>query len=71
MARNFEFIKDITDRKDIWKVAVKVKDKWSAMKDGKEYFEMVVCDAKLSVVVGGDGLRKKRERQRCKWSSQE
>ncbi|WJX51874.1 hypothetical protein P8452_38038 [Trifolium repens] len=46
MARNFEFIKDITDRKDIWKVAVKVKDKWSAMKDVKEYFEMVVCDAK-------------------------
>jgi hypothetical protein len=51
MARNFEFIKDITDRKDIWKVAVKVKDKWSAMKDGKEYFEMVVCDAKVSVLM--------------------
>jgi hypothetical protein len=26
--------------------------------------------SKISVVVGGDGLRKKRERQRCKWSSQ-
>ncbi|XP_045790716.1 uncharacterized protein LOC123885475 isoform X2 [Trifolium pratense] len=46
MARAFEFIKDITDRKDLWKVAVKVKDKWSATKDGKEYFEMVVVDAK-------------------------
>ncbi|XP_045791821.1 uncharacterized protein LOC123886558 [Trifolium pratense] len=46
MARAFEFIKDITDRKDLWKVAVKVKDKWSATKDGKEYFEMVVVDSK-------------------------
>jgi hypothetical protein len=48
MVRNIEFIKDITDHKDLWKVVVKVKDKWTAMKDGKEYFEMVVCDAKVS-----------------------
>jgi hypothetical protein len=41
MARNFEFIKDIiTDRKDLWKIAVKVKNKWSTQKEGKEYFEM-------------------------------
>ncbi|GAU49007.1 hypothetical protein TSUD_284940 [Trifolium subterraneum] len=46
MARNFEFIKDITDQKDLWKIAVKVKDKWNAMKDGKEYTQMVVVDAK-------------------------
>ncbi|MCH80465.1 replication protein A1-like protein, partial [Trifolium medium] len=49
MARNFEFIKDITDRKDLWKIAVKVKDKWSAMKEGKMYFEMVVVDSKVDL----------------------
>ncbi|WJX28711.1 hypothetical protein P8452_17394 [Trifolium repens] len=46
MARNFDFIKDITDRKDLRKIAVKVKDKWTAEKEGKEYFEMVVVDSK-------------------------
>jgi hypothetical protein len=27
---------------------VKVKDKWTASKEGKEYFEMVVVDSKVS-----------------------
>jgi hypothetical protein len=35
MDRNFEFIKDITDRKDLWKFVVKVKDKWIVQKEGK------------------------------------
>jgi hypothetical protein len=48
MAKNFDFIKDITDRKDLRKIAVKVKDKWTAEKEGKEYFEMVVVDSKVS-----------------------
>ncbi|KAK2414512.1 hypothetical protein QL285_037096 [Trifolium repens] len=46
MARNFEFIKDITDRKDLCKIAVKVKDKWNVLKEGKEHFEMVVVESK-------------------------
>ncbi|MCI81832.1 DUF223 domain protein, partial [Trifolium medium] len=45
MARVVEFIKDITDRKDLWKIVVKVKDKWSATKEGKGYFELVVVDS--------------------------
>ncbi|WJX28409.1 glycine transaminase [Trifolium repens] len=40
MAGNFEFIKDITYRKYLWKIAVKVKDKWIVQKEGKEYLEM-------------------------------
>jgi hypothetical protein len=48
MARNFEFIKDINDRKDLWKVAVKVRDKWTSQKEGKEYLELVVVDSKVS-----------------------
>ncbi|KAK2368089.1 replication protein A 70 kDa DNA-binding subunit B [Trifolium repens] len=46
MARNFQFIKDITDRKDLFKIVVKVKDKWNVIKEGKEHFEMVVVDSK-------------------------
>ncbi|GAU15812.1 hypothetical protein TSUD_236280 [Trifolium subterraneum] len=45
MARVFEFIKDITDRKDLWKIVVKVKDKWNATKEGKDFFQMVVVDS--------------------------
>jgi hypothetical protein len=48
MARVFDFIKDITDRKDLFKIAVKVKDKWNVVKEGKEHFEMVVVDSKVS-----------------------
>jgi hypothetical protein len=48
MGRNVEFIKDINDRKDLWKIVVKVKDKWTAVKEGKEYFEMVVVDSKVT-----------------------
>ncbi|KAK2423393.1 replication protein A 70 kDa DNA-binding subunit B [Trifolium repens] len=57
MVRNFEFIKDITDRKDLFKIAVKVKDKWNVIKEGKEHFEMVVVDSKgddIFIVVPND-----------------
>jgi len=47
MERPFEFIGDITDKKDFWKLPVRVKDKWTAVKDGKEHLEMVIVDAKV------------------------
>jgi hypothetical protein len=40
-------ISDITDKKDFWKLAVKVKDKWTVIKDGKEHLELVIVDAKV------------------------
>ncbi|WJX62280.1 hypothetical protein P8452_47291 [Trifolium repens] len=49
MARNFEFIKDITDRKYLFKIAVMVKDKWNILKEGKKHFEMVVVDSKILI----------------------
>jgi hypothetical protein len=48
MARNFEFIKDINDRKDLWKIVVNVRDKWTSQKEGKEYLELIVVDSKVS-----------------------
>jgi hypothetical protein len=48
MERPFQLLKDIHHRKELWKVAVKVKDKWKVVKDGKESFDMLVFDAKVS-----------------------
>jgi hypothetical protein len=47
MERPFEFIADITDKKDMWKLAVRVKEKWTVVKDGKEHVEMIIVDAKV------------------------
>lgn len=46
MERPLEFIGDITDNKDLWKLAVKIKEKWSVVKDGKEHLEMFIVDSK-------------------------
>ena len=47
MERPFENIDVITDKKDFWKLAVRVKDKWTVVKDGKEHLEMIIVDAKV------------------------
>lgn len=44
--RPVQFIRDINDKKDFWKLAVKVTDKWTVVKDGKEHLELVIVDAK-------------------------
>ncbi|WJX57068.1 hypothetical protein P8452_42665 [Trifolium repens] len=65
MARNFEFIKDINDRKDLWKIAVKVRDKWTSQKEGKKYLELVVVDSKgddIFVIVPNE-LKTKYEKE--------
>ncbi|XP_045831696.1 uncharacterized protein LOC123923096 isoform X3 [Trifolium pratense] len=46
MARKFESVKDISDAKDLWKISVKVKEKWTNVKDGKESTELLVVDEK-------------------------
>lgn len=45
--RPFVFIKDINVKKDFWKMVVKVRDKWTVVKDGREHSEMVIVDAKV------------------------
>lgn len=47
MLRPVAFLRDINEKKDFWKVAVKVTDKWSVVKDGMEHMEMVIVDAKV------------------------
>ena len=47
MERPFQRISDINDKKDFWKLAVKVKDKWTVVKDGKEHLELVIVDDKV------------------------
>ncbi|AES60186.1 putative nucleic acid-binding protein [Medicago truncatula] len=46
MVRPFQFIGDINQKKDFWKLAVRVKDKWAIVKDQKEHLEVVIVDAK-------------------------
>lgn len=45
----FEFIGDITDKKNFWKLVVRVKDKWIVVKDGKEQLELVIVDYKVVI----------------------
>ncbi|MCH82309.1 replication protein A 70 kDa dna-binding subunit C-like, partial [Trifolium medium] len=46
MARKFESVKDINDGKDLWKISVKIREKWSNSKDGKQSIELLVVDDK-------------------------
>jgi len=32
----------------MWKLSVRVKDKWTVVKDGKEHLEMLIVDAKVT-----------------------
>lgn len=47
MARPFSFIADLNDKKDFCKLAVKVLDRWTVVKDGKEHSKMVIVDVKV------------------------
>ena len=47
MERPFEYISAITNKKNFWKLAVRVKDKWTVVKDGKEHLEMIIVDANV------------------------
>lgn len=47
MERPVQLISDVNDKKDLWKLAVKVKNKWTVVKDGKEHLELVIVDDKV------------------------
>lgn len=47
MERPISFIADLNDKKDFWKLSMKVLDKLTVVKDGKEHSEMVIVDAKV------------------------
>ncbi|MCI40820.1 hypothetical protein A2U01_0062053, partial [Trifolium medium] len=47
MSRAVDNIKDINDKKEVWKVAVKVDDIWTITKSSKEYAEMIIRDIQV------------------------
>jgi predicted membrane-bound spermidine synthase len=51
MLRPAAFLRDINQKKDFWKVTVKVRDNWTVVKDGREHIEMVIVDGKVFVVL--------------------
>ncbi|XP_050920163.1 uncharacterized protein LOC127137785 [Lathyrus oleraceus] len=44
MVRPFDMINNINDRKELWKIGVKVHHKWKVSSTSKEHFEMAVID---------------------------
>jgi hypothetical protein len=50
MERPVQLLAQIHHRKEFWKIAVKVIDKWNLQKDGKHSLEMLVVDAKVSLL---------------------
>jgi hypothetical protein len=47
MSRACDHIKDLNDKKEVWKLAVRIDDIWSNTKSSKEYAEMVIRDMKV------------------------
>jgi hypothetical protein len=47
MGRPVTLLKEIHNRKKLWNIVVKIKDKWNVFKDGKQSFEILVVDAKV------------------------
>ncbi|PNX88234.1 replication factor-A carboxy-terminal domain protein, partial [Trifolium pratense] len=51
MERQPSLLKDVHNGKELWKIAIKVKDKWNIVRDGKQSFEIVVVDCKGDAIV--------------------
>lgn len=48
IARPIEDVRDINDSKDLWKIAIRIRDLWYVKSvSNKEHLEMVLVDAKL------------------------
>ncbi|CAK8533959.1 unnamed protein product [Lathyrus sativus] len=45
MAMPFEKIGDIFDKKELWKIVVKVHHKWTVVSNNKEHLELIFVDA--------------------------
>ncbi|XP_058784084.1 uncharacterized protein LOC131658852 [Vicia villosa] len=44
MARPFEELKHVNDSKELWKIVVRIHQKWTVVMKNKEHFEMILCD---------------------------
>src|SRR3954467_11063372 len=50
MTRKFDCIKDISDKKETWRLAVRIIDSWSFVNSkGAEHLEMVIMDAAVYI----------------------
>ncbi|MCI21340.1 DUF223 domain protein, partial [Trifolium medium] len=60
MARSIDSIKDITDLKELWKLAVRIEDLWSVFSKSKEeHLEFILLDKQgdqIQAVVPNDLL---------------
>ncbi|KAK2370884.1 hypothetical protein QL285_083889 [Trifolium repens] len=64
MSRSCDHIKDLNDKKEVWKLAVRIDDIWSNTKSSKEYAEMVIRDMKgdsIHVLFGPEEYKKRKD----------
>ncbi|GAU47109.1 hypothetical protein TSUD_403420 [Trifolium subterraneum] len=54
MERQPTLLKDVHNGKELWKIAIKVKDKWNYDKEGKQSFMLLVVDSKNFQVLNND-----------------
>ncbi|XP_058743187.1 uncharacterized protein LOC131615997 isoform X3 [Vicia villosa] len=53
------FVQDISNNKELWKIAVKVHHKWNVITSTKHHFEMIMIDKEgVDIHVGVPPLRK-------------
>lgn len=50
MVRPFEIICNIIDKKELWKIDVKVHHKWNVVSNNKEYVTLIFMDADVSLL---------------------
>ncbi|XP_058752823.1 replication protein A 70 kDa DNA-binding subunit C-like [Vicia villosa] len=66
MSRKFDCIKDISDKKETWRLAVRIIDLWSIVNSkGAEHLEMVIMDAagdRIQVLIRADHTDKWKSR---------
>ncbi|KAI5413543.1 hypothetical protein KIW84_057931 [Lathyrus oleraceus] len=65
MSRKVDFVKDINDSKETWRLAVRIMDVWSVVNNkGIEHLEMIVMDSlgdRIQVLIRHDHLLKWKE----------
>jgi hypothetical protein len=47
MSRAVDDIKSINDSKELWKLAVRLEDIWTATKGGQEHLEFLILDKQV------------------------
>jgi hypothetical protein len=51
MSREVDFIKDVDDGQELWKLAVRVEDLWKSGIGKNEHIEFVILDKQVNIFI--------------------